>query len=257
MLNLICTVRGCGQPLTREAQRVTCPRGHSFDIARSGYINLLQPQDKKSKEPGDSASMVQARRRLHDRGITRPLYDAIATLLQAERSEASIVDVGCGDGYYLGTLASETGCRACGIDLSIPAIDAAARRYPHCEWIVANADRLIPYADASFTRVMSITGRQHAPELRRVLAPEGRLLIAIPAPDDLIELRGAGRDRTARTIAECAPHFRLIDQRRATTHADLDTAAVADVLASIYRPLTPARATRVTFSLDLLVFMAH
>ena len=93
-------------------------------------------------------------------------------------------------------------------------------------------------------------------EFARVVRPEGRLLVAIPAPDDLIELRGQGRDRTARTIETFAAGFTLAEQRRATTTADLDAAAIGDILLSIYRPLraTPIEAMRVTFSLDLLLF---
>jgi hypothetical protein len=135
-------------------------------------------------------------------------------------------------------------------------VDAAARRYPGCEWIVANADRFVPYADRSFTAILSITGRMSSAEFRRVLQGDGRLLVAIPAPDDLIELRGIGRDRVPRTLETFANEFELVDQRRATTQADLDASAVHDVLVSIYRPLrrTPAEAMRLTFSLDLLLF---
>jgi 23S rRNA (guanine745-N1)-methyltransferase len=167
-----------------------------------------------------------------------------------------VLDAGCGDGFYLGTLAGQAGFSAHGVDISVPAIEAAARRYPECEWIVANADRFVPYADRSFSIVMSITARMNAGEFRRVLRDDGRLLIALPAPDDLIELRGTGRDRTARTIQTFASHFALVDRRTVTTSADLDAAAVQDILLSIYRPMQsrPVEAMRVTFSLDLLLF---
>jgi 23S rRNA (guanine745-N1)-methyltransferase len=122
--------------------------------------------------------------------------------------------------------------------------------------VVANADRAIPYADQSFTMLLSITARMNSAEFHRVLSPDGRLLVAIPAPEDLIELRGKGRDRVTRTVETFAPDLTVIDQRRATTTANLDTAGVNDVLHSIYRPLRPqpAEAMRVTFSLDLLLF---
>ena len=102
---------------------------------------------------------------------------------------------------------------------------------------------------------LSITGRMNAEEFRRVLRDDGRLLVALAAPDDLIELRGTGRDRVDRTIETFANDFDLIDRRRVTTNADLDSAAVQDVLLSIYRPMRaqPAEAMRVTFSLDLLL----
>jgi 23S rRNA (guanine745-N1)-methyltransferase len=229
--------------------------GHSFDIARSGYINLLQPQDRRSKHPGDTTAAVAARRRLHQRGVTQPLLQAIAEIAAPSPDDVAL-DAGCGDGFYPGSLASQTGFDAHGVDISISAIDAAARRYPKCEWIVANADRFIPYADSSFSIVLSVTARMNVPEFRRILREDGRLLIALPAPDDLIELRGAGRDRVARTLETFAPCFYAVDQRRVTTTADLDAVAVQDVLHSIYRPMRtqPVEAMRVTFSLDLLLF---
>lgn len=42
---LLCPVRGCGAPLARSGRALACLRGHGFDLARSGYTNLLQPQD--------------------------------------------------------------------------------------------------------------------------------------------------------------------------------------------------------------------
>jgi 23S rRNA (guanine745-N1)-methyltransferase len=259
---LLCTVRECHQPLLREespeGRRVVCPRGHSFDIARSGYINLLQPQDRRSKQPGDSADAVAARRRLHDLGVTKGLLDAIAETLSPSPRDV-ILDAGCGDGFYLGNMAGETGSKAHGVDISIPAVNAAARRFPACEWIVANADRFVPYADASFSIVLSITGRMNSAEFRRVLRNDGLLLVAIAAPDDLIELRSAsgtpGRDRVPRTLETFSKEFTVLDRRQVTSQTELDASAVQDVLVSVYRPIrpTPAQAMRLTFSLDLLL----
>jgi len=254
---LLCPVRGCHMALVREERRLLCPRGHSFDVARSGYINLLQPQERRSKNPGDTVAAVRARRRLHDRGVTEPLLHAIAEMVAASPSD-TVLDAGCGDGFYLGSLARQTGFDAHGVDISIPAVEAAARRYPECEWIVGNADRVLPYADGTFSVVLSITARMNAGEFRRVLRNDGRLLVAVPAPADLSELRGAGRDLVARTVETFARAFTLVDRRRVATTADLDARAVHDVLLSIYRPMRPqpAEAMRLTFSLDLLLFRA-
>jgi len=251
---LLCPVRECYLPLARDAGRYVCPRAHSFDIARSGYVNLLQPQDRRSPRPGDTPDAIAARRRLHDSGVTAPLLDAIAELAAPAVSD-TVLDAGCGEGSILGTLQSRAGFDAHGTDISIPAIDAAARRYPACQWIVANADRFLPYADASFSLILSITARVNASEFRRVLREGGRVLIAVPAPDDFIELRGEGHDRTGRIVEELSPAFRVIEHRRATTTSDLDEAAVQDVLHSIYRPkrTQPIAPMRLTFSLDLLV----
>ncbi len=253
---LLCTVRNCHRELTRlDSKHLVCPNGHSFDVARSGYINLLQPQDSRARQPGDSPAAVAARRRLHDRGVTKPLADAIAQFTGISSGD-KVLDAGCGDGSYLGSLANETSFEAHGVDISIAAVDAAARRYPGSEWVVANADRFIPWSDGSFSVVMSITARMNSGEFRRVLADDGRLLIAVPSPEDLVELRGAGRDRTARTIEEFSHNFEFVALRRVTTGAELDAAGVEDILLSIYRPLRhePVTAMHVTFSLDLLLF---
>ncbi len=248
-------MRGCGEQLSLRDKCFVCPRGHSFDVARSGYVNLLQPQDSKSKQPGDTVAAVAGRRRLHDRGVTAPLLRGIAEMLQASSTDV-VLDAGCGDGFYLGSLQTEAGFAGHGVDISIPAVDAAARRYPNCGWVVANADRFVPYARGSFSVVTSITARMNAAEFRRVLHDDGRLLVAIPAPDDLIELRGEGRDRVERTVETFADAFDLIGRSRAATSAELDEGGVQDVLHSIYRPLRaePVTAMRVTFSLDLLMF---
>lgn len=252
---LVCSVRGCGLPLLKEDRRWVCANQHSFDIARSGYVNLLQPQERRSKNPGDTEAAVAARRRLHDKGVTEPLLRGIAEMSEIHKDDV-VLDAGCGDGYYLGTLAHEKQCHAHGVDISIPAVNAAALRYPECEWIVANADRFVPYAERSFSLVLSITARMNAPEFRRVLRGDGRLLVAIPAPDDLIELRGQGRERVERTVGTFAKEFALVQHKRVTTTADLDAESVQDALLSIYRPMQsqPAQAMRVTFSLDLLKF---
>jgi 23S rRNA (guanine745-N1)-methyltransferase len=215
---LLCPVRDCHLPLARDGKRVFCPRNHSFDVARSGYLNLLQPQDRRSKQPGDTVEAVAARRRLHDLGVTAPLLDEVERLVEASADDVAL-DAGCGDGYYLGSLAERRGWRGHGVDISTPAVESAAKRYPGCEWVVANADRFVPYEDASFSVVISITARMNASEFRRLLRPGGRLLVAIPSPEDLVELRGLGRDRVERTCEAFAREFTLVGQRRATTVA--------------------------------------
>ncbi|HLX44930.1 MAG TPA: methyltransferase domain-containing protein [Bryobacteraceae bacterium] len=187
--------------------------------------------------------------------MTEPLLRAVAEA-GSLTAEDIVLDAGCGDGFYLGTLAREIGFDAHGVDISVPAVEAAARRYPGVEWIVANADRFVPYAGKSVSVILSITARMNSSEFRRALRDDGRLLVALPAPEDLIELRGTGRDRVDRTVETFAQNFTLADRRRVVTVADLDEAAVQDVLVSIYRPMRsqPAEAMRLTFSLDLLLF---
>jgi 23S rRNA (guanine745-N1)-methyltransferase len=267
MVTLICTVRDCGAPLAADGRRYACANRHSFDLARSGYLNLLQPQDRRSKNPGDSAEAVAARRRFLDRGHTAPLRDAFLELV-APYAAGAVLDAGCGEGHYLGAMAARFPVQGEGLDLSVPALELAARRYPTCRFVVANADRLLPYADASFALVTSITARMNASEFRRVLAPDGTLVVAIPAPDDLVELRaailgqGLERDRVERTVETFRPSFTLQQQERVHHVARLDPPSIIDLMASTYRGLRARErekvatlgAMEVTLALDVLVF---
>src|SRR3954462_7715075 len=106
-ITLLCTVRECRAPLALEERRALCARGHSFDVARSGYINLLQPQDRRSKEPGDSREAVAARRRWLESGREPVVTDAV-------RGMSPALDVGCGEGSHLAALNCEEGH---GVDL--------------------------------------------------------------------------------------------------------------------------------------------
>ncbi|HEY0787692.1 MAG TPA: hypothetical protein VGE86_03550, partial [Thermoanaerobaculia bacterium] len=105
MIPLLCTVRGCGEALANEGRALRCARGHAFDRARSGYANLLQPQDRRSARPGDRREAVLARRRLLERGAGDALFGALASLASALPAGARALDVGCGEGTHLGRLA--------------------------------------------------------------------------------------------------------------------------------------------------------
>lgn len=241
---LVCPVRGCGAPLRRSENAYLCPRGHGFDRARSGYLNLLQPQEHRSRRPGDSLLAARARRRLFDAGHLEPLAAALADLIAGFRlpAGAAALDVGCGEGSLLGRLAREHGLAAHGVDLSAPAIDLAARRFPGAFWVVANADRRLPWADASFNLLLVLLARLHAAELHRLLAAGGRLVVAVPAADDLWELREAlygkaeRRDRLAPALAALAAQgFGLTDRRAVRWSVRLDRSGLDDLLLSSYR----------------------
>ena len=168
----------------------------------------------------------------------------------------TVLDAGCGEGHQLGAVRSRFDCEAHGVDISVPAIDAAARRYADCAFVVANADRFLPYADGSFGVVMSITARLNRGEFRRVLRDGGSLLVAIPGDDDLVELRGQSRDRVERTVEMFAPAFSLMRRERVSERVLLDRESLRDVVISTYRPkrMPDTDEMQVTMSRDLLLF---
>ncbi len=240
---LRCTVRGCTGTLVWDEAQLRCPLGHSFDRGREGYWNLLQPQDRRSLKPGDSDAAVLARRRWLARGFADGLALLLSSRIEAAGlpSDAVLVDVGCGEGTLTSRLFASRGASGCGLDLSTRAIRMAGRLAPELTWIVANADRGLPFADGSVQLALSIFGRRPVPELARVLAPSGWLLVVVPAEDDLLELReasqgeGVRRDRVADVLAELASGFDLADRATWRHRAVHDRAALNEALAMSYR----------------------
>lgn len=187
---LICPV--CKSPLQQQEQRLGCEHNHSFDRARQGYWNLLLPQRKRSKEPGDSADMVQARQRFLQAGHYAPLAQAIIDLLQpyVQTAQAGkLLDLGCGEGWYTDQLQRQLKLNVAGLDISKPAIRTASRRNPNILWMVATgAD--IPLADESVDMASLIFGRLLPEPTARVLKPGGLMLVVYPGPEHLRALRG-------------------------------------------------------------------
>lgn len=262
-------MRGCSEPLS-WADQVVCPKGHLFDRAKSGYCNLLQVQERKSKHPGDSKAAVQARRRSLERGLGEALRDALLARVESWRLPPGsvVLDAGCGEGYYLQALCQRFGLEGWGVDISTPAIDAAARAYPLARWVVANADRAMPFADASFNLITSITARKNPEEFRRLLAPGGHLLVVVAHEDDQKELRNLlfgevpESDRAGATITVFEPLFELEDETVVSTKVVLDPSGLKDLLMGSYRGerfsaregLAGLEALEVTLSYRLLGF---
>lgn len=270
---LACTVRGCGAPLTRDVSAWRCPAGHVFDVARRGYVNLLQPQDRRSREAGDTAEAVAARARLIARGIGVALFDALAAVARglALPRGAVVVELGSGTGDLLRRLTAEGGLGGVGVDLSTAAADHAAREAAAapaadgaCQWVVANADRRLPLVDGVAALVLAVHGRRNPAEVARVLAPGGHWLVAVPGADDLCEVRAAARggspegvpgqalggggrerlDALAAELAAATPFLAVVARGSARARVALDAAALADLCAGTYRAQRRSEAER-------------
>jgi 23S rRNA (guanine745-N1)-methyltransferase len=261
---LACSVRGCGQPLVRDQRVFVCSAGHSFDIASSGYVNLLQPQDRRSPAAGDSKAAVHARAALEDAGIGRALTSGIIERIVAPGLpvDAVAADLGSGSGALLGTLCRDRPIAGLGIDLSAAAADIAARRFPALTWIVANADRRLPLLDSSVDLVLSIHGRRNPAECARVLTATGLLWVALPAPDDLIELRtllqgqGIERDRVDAMLVEHRTDFEVIDRFSVRERLMLQRDMLQNLLRGTYRGARRQAADRVDAMREMEVTLA-
>lgn len=209
---LTCPV--CELPLARGERVWRCPRGHSFDRAREGYVYLTS-----SRQPGDTRDMLRARRAFLERGHYAPLAEALSALAVAHYAALSpgkrllgTLDAGCGEGYYIGRVQRALAAQAStgygeqastgrpydseappcfGLDVSRDAARLAAKRYPAVTIVVADVRGRLPFASASLGLLLDVFAPRNPAEFARVLAHGGVLLVVIPAPEHLAELRAA------------------------------------------------------------------
>ncbi|MEE3077491.1 MAG: methyltransferase domain-containing protein [Planctomycetota bacterium] len=273
MLELRCTVRNCDQSLILSEAGLGCGAGHHFDQAKEGYWNLTQPQDKKSTNPGDNRDAVMARhrwlRRGHTAGLVTELKDWVASCSSDSSSAMRALDLGCGDGSFGPLMFPGHATGFCGIDLSRSAIKLAAKHWPEATWVLANADRGLPVMDSSVDCVVSLFGRRPIAEIKRVLTQAGTCIVAVPAEDDLIELReavqkrGVRRSRVDAIVEEMQDHgLACVGQKQWRTRVEIGTDEIEEALAMTYRArrwseksrISSLDKTEVTLSADLMRF---
>jgi 23S rRNA (guanine745-N1)-methyltransferase len=180
----------CRDPLRRASGAYVCAHSHTFDIARSGYVNLLSGRKKLSPTVGDSKEMLAARQRFLDAGHYAPLTEALGNLLSRDgMGSKALVEVGSGTGHHIGTLsASLPPGTGYGFDVSKDAARMGARRYPGVLFAVADVKHFIPLVDDAAMALLDVFSPRNVEEFARVLDPDGSLIIALPTPEHLGEL---------------------------------------------------------------------
>lgn len=182
----------CGERLATAGRTLRCPRGHAFDIARQGYVNLLT--GRGSRIAGDSADMVAARAAFLEEGYFLPIARAIAAAgareLARQPAARCAVDLGAGTGYYLNHVASHLseprGLVA--IDVSKHAMRRAAVSYPRLAAVVADIRQAVPVASGSAGLVLDAFAPRQPGEIDRILAPDGGVVAVVPQAGHLREL---------------------------------------------------------------------
>lgn len=182
----------CGRGLERQPTRFACADGHSFDVAREGYVNLLLTHHRRSAIAGDPSSSVQSRRAFLEAGHFEPLAVMLRQLAgetAADRADGCrVLDAGCGEGYFLRQLLG-VGAELRGVDIAKPAIRLAARGAPDVEFAVGNTFHL-PVLPGAVDIVVQVLAPGDPSEFRRVLRGAGAFLSVIPGPGHLQGLRG-------------------------------------------------------------------
>jgi 23S rRNA (guanine745-N1)-methyltransferase len=213
----------CGGSLADTRGSARCAEGHSFDYARSGYLNLTGAKAGRARS-GDTAAMIEARAEFLGAGHYKPLADAVAVAsIQAPAAEGAspgvLAEIGSGTGYYLAAAAKAFGERkpglacAVGIDISKAAATHAARRHPELKFAVADVEERIPLGYAAVDVMLSVFSPRPGEELARVVRPGGELIVAFAGKRhlenlrDRLQLMGVHENKLEGLTERLAPRF--------------------------------------------------
>ena len=179
-----------------DFSRLVSESGHSFDVAKQGYVTLAAGAGLKHK--GDDMDMVNAREAYLAMGHFAPFVEAVTGAVQdgldsaslAESTPASLLEVGAGTGYYLAhTLDSIAEARGVGLDISPHAAKHLAKCHPRVGAVVADVWERLPIRDESVDAISVVFAPRNPAEFQRVLAPGGQVIVLTPGAGHLDELR--------------------------------------------------------------------
>ncbi|WP_431309470.1 putative RNA methyltransferase [Gordonia sesuvii] len=234
--------------VTDDGSSLICASSHRFDVARQGYVSLLD--GRATPHRSDTAAMVAARRRVHESGLFDPVARLVADGVTAgpvpssDRSDITtgrpdlVLDAGAGTGHYLSaTLDAADELHGIGLDLSKYCARAVARSHPRAAAVVADVWRPLPIRSGVIGAVLSVFSPRNVAEFARVLHPDGVLIVVTPDDDHLTEIIGpmgmlsVADDKAQRLRSSLGGLFEVTDERPARYRYDADTALLADLVA--------------------------
>ena len=217
----------CGEPLTGSAGSLRCAAGHSFDIARQGYVALLG--GPKRGIPGDTAAMVDARERFLSAGHFAPLTDVLVELAGGA-PEGPVLDIGAGTGHHLAAVLQAQPQRVgLALDASKYAARRAAAKHARAGAIVADASAKLPVLSGTIGLALGVFSPRNGAETARVLREGGEYLVVTPNPGHLEELVAplgllTVDERKPERLAEAlGPHFELQDRTELSWQLNLSS----------------------------------
>ena len=178
----------CQENLTLVKSSLKCYNRHSFDLAKFGSVNLA-PQIKQSANY--DKENFQNRQQILEAGFYQAILEGVSDLLAANPSAKTVLDIGCGEGFYSRKLQeSHPDKTFYAFDISKDSVQIAAKSEPNwaVNWFVGDLARL-PIKDASMDILLDIFSPANYGEFRRVLSKDGILIKVIPTKNHLKEIR--------------------------------------------------------------------
>ena len=178
----------CQENLTLIETSLKCSNRHSFDLAKFGYVNLA-PQIKQSANY--DKENFQNRQQILEAGFYQAILEGISDLLATKPSAKTILDIGCGEGFYSRKLQkSHSDKTFYAFDISKDSVQIAAKSETNWEvnWFVGDLARL-PIKNASMDILLDIFSPANYGGFRRVLSKDGILIKVVPTENHLKEIR--------------------------------------------------------------------
>ena len=240
-VNQVLACPHCLLPLDLTDAGATCATGHSFDRGRGGYLHLLVGgRLGPTVTSGDTPDALAARRRFLTAGHYAPIARALAEAVGIP--PGPVLDVGCGEGWYLAQLSHEQAApgERFGLDVSKTAVQMAARAHPDTQYVVGTAYRL-PVLDHSVGAVISVFAPHPFGEFARVLRPGGRWVTATPGARHLQEMRPVPQGESAQKTADrLARRSEPPPEAAAAVHVEFTLELSAEVAKDLFL-MTPIR----------------
>lgn len=171
----------CKEILKNDDKRYYCINNHSYDISKSGYVNLLL----NSKNSGDNKLMVEARKSFLDKDYYHQLRQKIVDIIK-ELNVSNIIDVGCGEGYYDSYISKMLNVSLVGIDISKNACHKASIRDKLSKYVVASS-KMLPFDDNGFDLLLNIFAPHNESEFSRVC--NKYMIKVVPGKNHLLQLK--------------------------------------------------------------------
>jgi 23S rRNA (guanine745-N1)-methyltransferase len=232
---LVCPV--CGADLSPQPAALRCAGGHSFDLARQGYLNLLGGLGRGARN-ADAPAAVAARVNFLTLGHFAPVAAELAAQAERFRPGGLVVDAGSGPGYYLAAvLEAVPDAVGLAIDSSVSALRRAARVHPRAAALGWDLTEPLPLRDAAAGIVLNVFAPRNAAEYARVLRPDGHLLVVVPGPGHLgelvesLDLIGVDAAKPERLAATLEPFFEPVGDHPVAYHLELTRDQVRSVVA--------------------------
>ncbi|RAV32190.1 methyltransferase domain-containing protein [Corynebacterium heidelbergense] len=222
-------------------QTVVSDTGHTYEVARQGYVTLCGGAGLRYS--GDDASMIDARETFLSGGHFAPFVEAVTHHVEealdeahvAEEAHPAIVEIGAGTGYYLShALDTIQNSRGVGIDVSTAAAKRLANAHPRIGAVVADAWSTLPLREGSVDAIMVVFAPRNAAEFARILKPAGQVVVLTPEVGHLVELReplgilDVEEGKVDRMIKQASGHLKVVGEPETVEfEMNLDQASIS------------------------------